>query len=129
LWVRSPSSYHTFAATTVTQKFRVSGRLLFNANSAIFQLFHGENMLISSSAVDRGFYPRLGQTKDYKIGICCFFAKHAALRSEIKHTSLTSLLHKSNNKINNDNVYFSFFFGLMLFVCPHFLLRQFVALG
>jgi hypothetical protein len=31
------------------------------------------------SAVDRGFEPRLGQTKDYYIGMCCFSAKHAAL--------------------------------------------------
>jgi hypothetical protein len=36
--------------------------------------------VIVSSAVDRGFEPRSGQTKDYKIGICCFSAKHAALR-------------------------------------------------
>jgi hypothetical protein len=35
---------------------------------------------IISSAVDRGFEPRLAQTKDYKIGIFCFFAKHAALK-------------------------------------------------
>ena len=26
------------------------------------------------------FKPRSGQTKDYAIGICCFSAKHAALR-------------------------------------------------
>ena len=38
------------------------------------------NMLVSS-AVDRGLECRLGQTKDYKIGIC-FSAKHAALRSK-----------------------------------------------
>ena len=36
------------------------------------------------SAVDRGFKPRSGQTKDYKIGICCFSAKHAALRRKSK---------------------------------------------
>ena len=29
--------------------------------------------VLASSAVDRGFGPRSGQTKDYKIGICCFF--------------------------------------------------------
>jgi hypothetical protein len=28
--------------------------------------------VLSSSAVDRGFQPRSAQTKDYKIGICCF---------------------------------------------------------
>jgi hypothetical protein len=36
------------------------------------------------SAIDRGFQHRLGQTKDNKIGICCFFAKHAALRRPCK---------------------------------------------
>jgi hypothetical protein len=36
---------------------------------------------LSSSLVDHGFEPRLGQAKDYKIGICCFSTKHAALRS------------------------------------------------
>jgi hypothetical protein len=36
--------------------------------------------LLASSAVDRGFEPRSGQTKDYKIGICCFSAKHALRR-------------------------------------------------
>ena len=37
-----------------------------------------------ASAVDRGFEPRSGHTKDYKIGICCFSAKHVALRSKSK---------------------------------------------
>jgi hypothetical protein len=31
--------------------------------------------VLGSSAVDRGFEPRSGQTKDYKIGICCFSAR------------------------------------------------------
>ena len=43
--------------------------------------------VFASSAVDRGFEPRSGQTKDYKIGICCFFVKHAALRSKKKNWS------------------------------------------
>ena len=30
--------------------------------------------VLASSAVDRGFEPWSGQTKDYKIGICCFSA-------------------------------------------------------
>ena len=33
-----------------------------------------------SSVVDRGFKPWSSQNKDYKIGICSFSAKHAALR-------------------------------------------------
>jgi len=40
--------------------------------------------MLASSAVDRGCVPRSGQTKDYKIGICCFSAKHAALRRKSK---------------------------------------------
>ena len=35
--------------------------------------------------VDCGSEPRLGKTKYYKIGICCFSAKHAALRRNSKN--------------------------------------------
>jgi hypothetical protein len=41
-------------------------------------------IVLTSSAVDCGFEPRSGQTKDFKIGICCFSAKHAALRRKSK---------------------------------------------
>ena len=37
-----------------------------------------------SNAVGRGFEPRSCQTKDYKIGICCFSTKHVALRRKSK---------------------------------------------
>ena len=40
--------------------------------------------MLASSAVDHGFEPRSGQTIDYEIDICCFFAKHAALRRKSK---------------------------------------------
>jgi hypothetical protein len=40
--------------------------------------------VLLSSAVDSGFEPWSGQTKEYKIGICCFSAKHAALRRKSK---------------------------------------------
>ena len=40
--------------------------------------------VLTSSAVDRGFESRSSQTKDYKIGICCFSAKYAALRRKNK---------------------------------------------
>ena len=36
--------------------------------------------MLTLSTVDRGFESRSAQTKDYKIGICSFSAKHAALR-------------------------------------------------
>jgi hypothetical protein len=51
----------------------VSEWLLFNANSAIFQLYHGENMLIFNEMMMR-----------YKTGICCFYAKHPELRRQSK---------------------------------------------
>ena len=40
--------------------------------------------VLASNAVDRGFEPRSRQTKDYKIGIFCFSAKHVALRRKSK---------------------------------------------
>ena len=40
--------------------------------------------VLLSSAVDSGFEPWSGQIKEYKIGICCFSAKHAALRRKSK---------------------------------------------
>jgi predicted LPLAT superfamily acyltransferase len=38
----------------------------------------------ASSAVDREFEPRSGQTKNFKMVICYFFAKQAALRRKSK---------------------------------------------
>jgi hypothetical protein len=40
--------------------------------------------VLTSSWVDRGFETQSGQTKDYKISICCFSAKHATLRKKSK---------------------------------------------
>jgi hypothetical protein len=56
-------------------------------------LYYGEKKRIggvmdsqfASSVVDREFETRLGQAKDYKLGICCFSAKHAALRRKSKN--------------------------------------------
>ena len=36
--------------------------------------------VLASSAIERGFEARSCQTKDYKIGMCSFSAKHALLR-------------------------------------------------
>ena len=38
--------------------------------------------VLASSVVDDWFDHPSGQTKDYKSGICCFSAKHAALRKK-----------------------------------------------
>jgi hypothetical protein len=51
--------------------------------------------LLASSAVDRGFEPRSGQTEDYKITICCFSVKHAALRRKSK-----DWLARNQNKVS-----------------------------
>jgi len=40
--------------------------------------------VLASSAVDRGFEPRSGRTKDNKIGMYCFSAKHATLMRKSK---------------------------------------------
>ena len=40
--------------------------------------------VLALSVADRGFKPGSDQTKDYKIGICCISANHAALRSKKK---------------------------------------------
>jgi hypothetical protein len=39
---------------------------------------------LAANAVDRAFEHRSGETKDFKIGMCCFSAKHAALRKKSK---------------------------------------------
>jgi hypothetical protein len=40
--------------------------------------------VLASSAIDCGFEPRSGQSKEYKIGIYCFSAKHAALDDDVR---------------------------------------------
>ena len=40
--------------------------------------------VLVSIAVDRGFEPRSGQTKDYKIDICCFSAKNVVIMRKSK---------------------------------------------
>jgi hypothetical protein len=48
--------------------------------------------VIASSAVDRGFGPQLGQTKDYKICDCYFSCKPAALKNKSKDWFCTRLV-------------------------------------
>ena len=40
--------------------------------------------VLASSAVDRGFEPWSGSTKDFNIDICCFSAKHSTFRRKNK---------------------------------------------
>ena len=87
-----------------------SGSVLINETSK-FDKIQLPNLIdgvvvnvFDSSAVDRGFESRSGQTKDYKIGICFFSAKHAALRRKCGATRLLAdccfsilALYKSNS--------------------------------
>ena len=43
--------------------------------------------VLSSNVIERGFESLSGQTKEYEIDICCFSAKHAALRNKSKDLS------------------------------------------
>ena len=47
--------------------------------------------VLAPRVVDRWFEPRSGQTKDYKIDIYCFSAKHAALRRKSKDWTVSCL--------------------------------------
>ena len=38
--------------------------------------------MFALSVVDRWFEPRSGKPRDYVIGMCWFFAKHAALKEK-----------------------------------------------
>jgi hypothetical protein len=55
---------------------------IYNFSSFLYALTPSVVMVsvLASSVVDCGFKPWSCQTNDYKIGICCFSAKHAALR-------------------------------------------------
>ena len=56
-----------------------------NVNLSFFNCISGVMVsVLTSGAVDCGFEPHSGQTKDYKIGICCFSSKHAAVRRTSK---------------------------------------------
>ena len=56
------------------------------ASSMVDRRFIGGVMvsMLASSSVDRGFEPPSGQTKDHKIGICCFSANYTALKRKSK---------------------------------------------
>jgi hypothetical protein len=76
---------------TWVEVYSISILISQDLNPASFYWYKIENRIggvmvsmLASSAVDCGFEPRSGQTKDYKIGICCFSAKHTALMRKSK---------------------------------------------
>ena len=59
---------------------KIVSKFSFSINHIVGVMFS----VLTASAVDDSFEPHSGQTKDYKIGICCFNDKHAVLRSKRK---------------------------------------------
>ena len=60
---------------------------IYETENSLFLENHIGGVMVSMlalSAVDCEFQPRSLQIKDYKIGICFFFAKHAALKRQSK---------------------------------------------
>jgi hypothetical protein len=75
-------------ASSVVYRGFISGVMVsVLAASVVYRGFISGVMVsvLASSVVYRGFEPRSGQTKYYKIGMRCFFAKHAALRRKSKN--------------------------------------------
>ena len=68
--------YYTSRSTTAFRPSKL--HLTTNRNVGVMV------SVLASSAVHREFEPRSGKIKNYKIGICCFSAKHAALRRKNK---------------------------------------------
>ena len=58
--------------------------------------------MLASTSVDCGVESRSGQTKDYKIGICCFSAKHVALRR--KNTDWLARNHDNVSEWNGMSI-------------------------
>ena len=52
--------------------------------SNVYNRIGGVVFMLAASPVDHGFEPWSGQIKDCKIGMCCFSAKHIALRRKNK---------------------------------------------
>ena len=64
--------------------------------------------VLALSAVDRGFEPQSGKkNKNYKIGICCFSAKHAALRRKSKDWLARNNLSERGDKCLSTDCCFS----------------------
>ena len=60
--------------------------------------------MLASIAVDRWFESRSCQTKDYKIGICCFSAKHAALRRRRNNNGWLAWNHDNVSELGNMSI-------------------------
>jgi uncharacterized protein YxjI len=58
---------------------------VYNKITVFFQSFGISVVMVivlTSNVLDHGFKLQSDRTKDYKIGICCFSAKHQGIRSK-----------------------------------------------
>ena len=76
-WV-GPATLLAPSDVLVLKYIYIYTQMLVNPSSGVLVSVH------ASCVVDRWFKSQSGQSKDYKIGICCFSAKHIALRRKIK---------------------------------------------
>jgi hypothetical protein len=58
--------------------------VVLNNRGHLGQIPYDNQLILLVMLVDGGFEPQSHQTKDYKIGIYCFSAKHATLRVKSK---------------------------------------------
>ena len=75
--------------------------------------------VLASSAIDCGYEPRSCQTKEYKIGICCFSAKNAALRRKSKDW-LARNQNNEQEKLVKTPIDKFYIFYLSIFFLPRF---------
>ena len=62
------------------------------ARHTLIQHNSGVMARVLASSGDHGFECRLFQTEDYKIGTCCFCARHAALKRKSKEWNNMSIV-------------------------------------
>jgi len=72
----------TFIIDSLTVK---QSRLNIEPQSRELHRSGGVIVSVHALTVDREFVPQSGQTKNYKIVICCFSAKHAVLGRKCKY--------------------------------------------
>jgi hypothetical protein len=78
---------HLIKHFQVSSFYHVNSSIMFKTqptNMSWWHRWYNGYSVLDSSVVDCGFEPRSGLTKDYKLGICCFFTEHASLRRKSK---------------------------------------------
>jgi len=88
-------SRHKYKCSWCTARSKVNNNQPFVQFWILFMCHYGKTLVkyiggvianvIALNMIGRGFESQSDQTKDYKIGICCFSAKHTTLRSNIKY--------------------------------------------